>query len=294
MLLQKLKSKELIHCPEWMVDSVHYLTIMGSQAYGVSTDTSDEDIYGFCIPKKDMIFPHLSGEIIGFGRQQERFGVWQEHHIEDKEARKEYDFAIYSIVKYFSLCMECNPNMIDSLFTPQRCILHSTSIGDMVRENRNLFLHKGAWNKFKNYAYSQMHKMDIKNPKQGKRKESLDKYGFDVKFAYHVTRLLGEIEMILIEGTLDLERNREQLKAIRRGEWTIEQIKQYFTNKEKQLENLYINSKLPAIPNENKIKELLLNCLEHHYGNLDKIIHIEGRYETILREISEICKRSGI
>jgi uncharacterized protein len=293
MLLQKLKAKELINCEDWLVDNIHYLTIMGSVAYGVSSDSSDEDIYGFCIPKKDMIFPHLKGEIQGFGRQTPRFEVWQQHHIEDKDARKEYDFAIYSIVKYFQLCMECNPNMIDSLFTPRRCIIHTTQVGEMVRENRNLFIHKGAWIKFKNYAYSQMHKMDIKDPK-GERKEMIDKYGFDLKFAYHVVRLLGEVEMLLMEGTLDLERNREQLKAIRRGEWTIDQIKDHFTIKEKQLEKLYIESKLPISADEGKIKELLLNCLEHHFGTLDKVVHIEGRHESALREISEIIKRSGI
>lgn len=293
MLIQKLKSKSLIHCPEWLVDNVHYMTIMGSNAYGVSSDSSDEDIYGFCIPNKDMIFPHLRGEIQGFGRQQKRFEVWQEHHIVDKEAKKEYDFAIYSIVKFFNLCMECNPNMIDSLFTPVRCILHSTSVGNMVRENRKLFLHKGAWYKFKNYAFSQMHKMDIKKP-NGKRKEITEKYGFDLKFAYHIVRLLGECQMILEEGDLDLERNREQLKSIRRGEWTIDQIEEHFSMKDKILEKLYSESKIPSSPDEGKIKELLLNCLEQHFGNLDNAIHIEGKYENALREIYRICGRVGI
>lgn len=294
MLIQKLKQKGLIHPPEWLPDNVHYLTIMGSVAYGVSSDNSDEDIYGFCIPKKDMIFPHLRGEILGFGRQIENFEVWQEHHIQDKETNKEHDFQIYSIVKYFSLCMECNPNMIDSLYTPSRCVLHSTAIGNMVRDNRDLFLHKGAWHRFKGYAYSQMHKMNTKDPKSGKRKELRDKFGFDVKFSYHVVRLLNECEMILTEGTLDLQRNREQLKEIRRGEWTINDIKNYYDQKKIQLEEVYNKSKLPHSPDEGKIKELLLNCLEHHFGSLDKVIHIEGRHEAALREIFKICKRAGM
>jgi hypothetical protein len=43
-----------------------------------------------------------------------------------------------------------------------------------------------------------------------------------VKFAYHVIRLLGEAEQILLEGDIDLRRNSAQLKAIRRGDvkWT--------------------------------------------------------------------------
>jgi len=293
MLLQKLKSKGLLDCPEWLVDNVHYLTIMGSNAYGVSSDVSDEDIYGFCIPNKDMIFPHLRGEIPGFGKRYEIFETWQQHHIEDKDSGKEYDFQVFSIVKYFDLCMACNPNIIDSLFTPRRCIIHTTQIGELVRENRKLFLHKGAWHRFKNYAYSQMHKIDIKDPK-GKRKVMVDKYGLDLKFAYHVVRLLNECQMILDEYDLDLERNREQLKSIRRGEWTLEQVKDYFGEKEKILEKSYSESKLPIGPDENAIKDLLLKCLEHHFGNLDKAVHVEGRHESALREISNICKKIGI
>jgi hypothetical protein len=30
-----------------------------------------------------------------------------------------------------------------------------------------------------------------------------------VKFAYHVVRLIGEVEQILTEGDIDLRRNRE-------------------------------------------------------------------------------------
>lgn len=293
MILQRLKSLQLISPPEWLIDNTLYLTIMGSQAYGVSTDASDCDVYGFTIPPKEDIFPHLRGEIEGFGRQKQRFETWQQHHVDDKEARKQYDFQVYSIVRYFSLCMDNNPNMIDSLFTPVNCVLHSTQVAEMIRENRKMFLHKGSWPKFKGYAYSQMHKMDIKEP-EGHRKEMVEKFGFDVKFAYHVVRLLNEVEQILIEGDLDLQRNREQLKAIRRGEWTKEQINQYFTDKEKSLEDTYTKSTLPWGPDEGKIKELLLKCLEHHYGSLDKVIVIPGRLENALRQISEICKGMGL
>jgi predicted nucleotidyltransferase len=153
-----LEKKKLITPPGFLIGSVQYETIMGSVAYGVSSDTSDMDIYGFCIPPKDMLFPHLRGEIPGFGRQINRFEQFQQHHIYDKESDKLYDISIYSIIKYFQLCMENNPNMIDSLFTPQRCVLHITKIGEHIRENRKIFLHSGCWHKFKGYAFSQLHK----------------------------------------------------------------------------------------------------------------------------------------
>ncbi|MGC5341009.1 DNA polymerase beta superfamily protein, partial [Escherichia coli] len=76
-----------------------------------------------------------------------------QHGIKDGSALggdgREYDCCIYSIIKFFQLVMENNPNMIDSLFVPQNCIVYSTPIGQMVREARHLFLHKGSWHKFK-------------------------------------------------------------------------------------------------------------------------------------------------
>jgi len=288
-VIERLVSDGLIKPPRWLPSNIHYLTIMGSVAYGVSTDVSDMDIYGFCIPPKEIVFPHLAGEIMGFGRQHTRFDQYQQHHVVDNSGNKEYDFAIYSIIRYFQLVMENNPNMIDSLFTPHRCVLHSTFVGNMVRENRRMFLHKKCWHTFKGYAYSQVKKM-ARNP-EGKRKETVDKYGFDVKFAYHVVRLINEVEMILTEGDLDLERNREQLKAIRSGEWTKEQIEKYFETKERELESLYTTSKLPHGPDEDKIKALLLQCLEHHYGSLSSCVISESDAIIALREVRKTLDR---
>lgn len=39
--------------------------------------------------------------------------------------------------------------MIDSLFTSQGCVVYITKIGNMIRDQRHLFLHKGCWPRFK-------------------------------------------------------------------------------------------------------------------------------------------------
>ena len=204
----------------------------------------------------------------------------------DPETEKEWDFQIYNIVDYFHLCMENNPNMLDSMFTPISCVTHHTKISEIVRSNRSKFLSKKCFPTMKGYAYAQLAKMKNKNP-IGKRKETVEKYGFDVRFASHVVRLLGECEMILAEKNLDLQRNNRQLIAIRNGEWTADQVQEYFTMKEKQLEELYHKSDLQWSCNEDEIKELLLNCLEHHYGSLSKCIVREDVYVNALRKIKE-------
>ena len=218
MILDKLKTAELIHPPHWLPNNTIMLMKMGSQAYGVSNDDSDLDVYGVCMPPKELVFPHLAGEIPGFGRQIQRFDIWQEHHIKDPGGKVEYDFAVYSIVKFFQLCMDNNPNMLDSLFVPRNCLIHSTQVAERIREQRKLFLHKGSWHKFKGYAYAQASKIRNKvNSSNPKRSAQIEEFGYDLKFAYHCVRLMNEVEQIMVEGDLDLQRNREQLKSIQIG-----------------------------------------------------------------------------
>jgi len=284
-----LAKRGLIKPPPYATET-QYEVMTGSIAYGVSCDVSDMDIVGFCVPSKEVVFPHLAGQIFRFGKEKAHFDQFQQHHIGDPEHDRIYDITVYNIVRFFHLCMENNPNMVDALFVPQRCILHITKIGNIVRDHRREFLHKGAWHRFKGYAYSQLHKIRTKNP-EGKRKEIVEKFGFDVKFAYHVVRLLDEVEQILETGDLDLERCREHCKAIRAGEVSLAEIEEHFSIKEKALEEVYHKSTLPYSPDEEKIKTLLLACLEEFYGSLDKCVihHVDS--ESILSDLENLIAK---
>ena len=156
--LRSCKKHNLITPPAFVVDQLQYEVIMGSNAYGVSSDNSDVDIYGFCIPSRNIIFPDCINGYDTFPK----FDQYQEHHIKNPYTNQEFDFSIFNITKYFRLCADGNPNMIDSLFVPRRCIVHTTKVGELVRENRKLFLSKKCWHTFKGYAYSMLHKNDNK------------------------------------------------------------------------------------------------------------------------------------
>lgn len=301
MLLDDLEKKGLIKPPQFLANNTVYLTIMGSHAYGcadtANEEKSDWDIYGIVIPPKQVVFPHLAGEIFGFGKQKNHFEQFLANHIIDPDALggrgREYDLDIFNIVKFFSLLMDCNPNILDSIFTSQECVLHITQVGVLIREHREIFLHKGVFHRMKGYAYSQLHKMTSKNP-VGKRKDLREEHGFDVKFGMNVIRLLLECEQILAEGTLDLRRHSEHLKAIRRGDIPEEEIRKWASDKEKHLEKLYEESKLPWGPDEERIKQLLLKCLEHHYGSLDKAIVNPDKNTNILMQIRELANQADI
>ncbi len=357
--LSLLAGRGLAHPPKWLPDNIQFETLMGSQAYGCNEDASDTDLYAWCIPPKEMTFPHLAGEIAGFGRQHKRFEQHQEHHIVDPTARAgkgaTYDVQCYSVVKYFALCMENNPNMLDSLFTPRECVTHSNRVSEMVRERRRLFLHKGAWHKFRGYAYSQLAKIsnqwtqvaDIRqfedhhglghdisrgvvehevlcrasghansdlllcglsakdlqeyerlwragleggeNGRGSKRFHGRKRFGYDVKFAMHLVRLIGECEQILTMGDIDLRRDSAMLRDVRAGNWTEQALREWFARREKELDPLYVNSTaVPYEPDEKAIKALLLEVLEEHYGSLSGCAVTEDRVLKALRDIRAI------
>ena len=276
-----------IHAPSWLPNNVVYLTIMGSFAYGVTSESSDLDLYGICLPPKDLCFPHLRGEIPNFGKSTGNFLQWSEHHISHKE--KEYDVTVYSIIRYFDLCLGCNPNMIDSLFTSEHCILHITPIGQKIRENRRLFLSSKCWHTFKGYAWQQCKKLDRKP--EGKRSAIVEKYGYDTKYASHIFRLLDECDQLLTTGDLILGRNREEMKAIREGFWTLEHVKEEMNTRLTSMESLYSKSVLPYSPDEEKIKSLLLECISMHYEKIENFVYTVDPRDRALREIESSLSR---
>jgi len=295
-VVEQLTQKGLIRPPAFVVSNTVYETITGSYSYGVSTDTSDFDTVGVCIPTKEVIFPHLAGEVFGFGRQKKRFRVYEAHHVKDPSAQggagREYDLNVYNIVDFFHLCMEGNANMLDTLFTSTECVLSCTKIGNMIRDGRKTFLSKKVWHTYKGYAYGQLHEMDSKKPQPDSKRDKLrQQYGFDVKFAYNVVRLMDEVEQILTVGDIDLRRNAEQLKSIRRGEIPPEDIRRIFDEKERDLEKLYHSSPLPYSPDEPKIKQLLIDCLEEHYGDLSSRVVNPDAMSTAFREIAAVVHK---
>ena len=252
------------------VEDTVYEVIMGSMAYGVADNASDLDIYGVVVPTQSMVFPHLTGKIQGFGPKAPNWENQQQHHMRIQgDGDKEYDVNLYSLITYFQLCYENNPNMLDSLFVPDRCVLiPNHPVGQHMRAHRRLFLSKRIANKMRGYAFSEFKKLDkeydaVKNPK---RAEGIEKYGYDVKSAYHVVRLMLEAEMALVEGDLDLEYHREHLKFIRRGGYTKDELDEWFKAKDNELDRVKADSSLPHEPDYERLRLLLLECLEIHFG----------------------------
>jgi hypothetical protein len=90
---------------------------------------------------------------------------------------------------------------------------------------------------------------------------------------------------------MDLRRDREHLKAIRRGDVKVEDIRTWASDKEKQLEKLYLESQLPDRPAETAIRNLLMNCLEEHYGTLKGVVTRPDAAHQALADIAVLVDR---
>lgn len=124
-----------------------------------------------------------------------------------------------------------------------------------------------------------------------KRRADIIEHGYSTKFAYHVVRLYAQIEQIMVEHDLDIQRNSELLKAIRRGEWTLDRLTDWVAEKEKSLEGVYATSTLRDTPDEDAIKALLFECLEMHYGSLTGAVERNVPTEVMIRELREVLDR---
>jgi uncharacterized protein len=120
----------------WLESQTLYLTRHGSHAYGTATATSDEDFKGFAAPTKE--------HFLGFHK---RFEQAESHNP---------DLVIYDIRKFFNLAADCNPSIIEVLWTSDEDHIIKQEVANPIFENRDLFLSRKAKHTFCGYAISQL------------------------------------------------------------------------------------------------------------------------------------------
>lgn len=116
--------------------------IGGSHAYGTNIEDSDIDYRGIFIPP--------ASAILGLNRQDQQ-------QSKDTEANTESTF--FSVEKFIRLAANCNPNVIEILFTDPRHVVYCDPTGQQLIDSRDLFLSKKASKAFLGYAISQLHRI---------------------------------------------------------------------------------------------------------------------------------------
>jgi len=126
--------------PDWLQGRVAFLARSGSHAYGTSTPTSDEDFRGIVIAPQDFRLGFL-------------------HNFDQYESNK-VDLVLYEMRKFFKLASDCNPNIIELLYTHDSDVIHVGLPGEMLIAIRSTFVSKKARHTFAGYAFSQLKRIN--------------------------------------------------------------------------------------------------------------------------------------
>lgn len=258
MIINELKHK--LTCEDFVTKGIVLVARCGSYAYGANNDNSDIDMFCITVPPMPYIFPSLYGEIEGFGTRLPRFESYQQHHVLHNDA--EYDVNIHNITQFFNHSVVGNPNAIDKLFTPPNCILHKTSSGQLIIENRTKFLSKMCIARF--IGFAQSHLKTMLKIKEGRIQYQT--LGYDAKDAAHVIRQLLGLEQILTEYDYTLDKHSALIKAIRKSEFSLESIQKMIAEIIERVKKLEQTTNLQEKPEEEEIKEILLECIRLHNG----------------------------
>lgn len=201
--------------------------IVGSKAYGLEIEESDEDKLGIYVADtEDVLRLHKLKETID--------------HVNP-------DYCYHEIEKYLRLAIQCNPTILELMFMDEYTI--ETKWGKALINTRDAFLSNTIFNSYGGYAVQQARKLNARGDSfSSKVKNRYDKH------ARHCFRLLQQGKQLLETGTLDVKvKNREELFAI--GRLPVQELVSKFEEEFKKFKE--IKSILPDKPNYDVIEDYL-------------------------------------
>ena len=249
--------RDNIQLSEWAIISAY----RGSTVHGTYLGTKDihatddKDVMVVCVPPKDY---YLGFDTHGLGKK----GV--------KEVFKgQWDIVCYETRKAISLLEKGNPNMLMLLWLKEENYMKVSAAGQLILGHRSYFNGKHVYSSFVGYARGQMHRM-THGAHQGymgaKRKELFRRYGYDVKNASHVVRLLRMALEYLMTGELNVFReDASELIDIKRGKWSIGEVESEAARLFNLCDQALIASDLPPRPDRKTISDLCVDVIETAY-----------------------------
>jgi hypothetical protein len=103
-----------------------------------------------------------------------------------------------------------------------------------------------------------------------KRRELVERFGYDTKNAAHLVRLLRMGIEILEEGEVFLDRgaygDASELLEIKRGAWELERVQEHAGWLFHEMDKAYERSSLPDDPQLEFVENLCVSLLREHLG----------------------------
>jgi len=235
----------------------------GSEAHGTyippedKEGIDDRDLLGLCIPPESMVLG--TGGWEGSARwesSEEINGVW--------------DVVLYDVRKFIRLLCKQNPNALSMLWLETSDYLKLSPEGNLLLFNRNLFRARdAAYEAFVGYTKSQMEKMTsgaFQGYMGAKRKQLVEKHGYDCKNAGHAVRLLHMGAEYMETGVLNVRRtwDRDMIIEIKQGKWLLDRVKEHVSQRLEAMSSLRERSVLPEGINFDKVEALAVRIMEAH------------------------------
>jgi predicted nucleotidyltransferase len=224
---------EIGHITEDLTDYVIYRCQVGSKAFGLATDHSDDDIRGIYLPPGRM---HWSMRKLP---EQLEF-------IEGAQ-----DEVYWELEKFLKLALKASPNTMEILWTP--LVLHADATAKELLEMRQVFLSKHLYKTYSGFVIRQLRLMSKAFEKTGEHRP---------KQAVHLIRVLHSGIQALETGDImvDVGEYREELRRIRDSEISFENVKNRAAELRERLDTAFRRTTLPDQPDYHRVDEFLIRA----------------------------------
>ncbi len=191
-----------------------------------------------------------------------------EHWTPPAGTYDELDIICYSVSKLSHLLLKANPNVMGLLWLPESVRLEGHPLWDEWIPNRQAFLSRRVFDAFIGYAVAQLRRAGHPNHmgRLGKeRRAQFERHHYSPKNCAHCLRLLRMGLELAETGEMHVDRtgiDAEEIKAIKRGEWTLAQIEREAEKGLARLREVEESSKLAAEPNTAVIEPLVMRTIE--------------------------------
>jgi uncharacterized protein len=227
--------------------SISHNTHVPSQDPG---SIDDVDLLGVLLPGPR--------DLLGFGR-------WEHAVLQEDEL----DVTVFALAKLVRLLLGSNPNVLPLLWLRPEHYLVRTAAFDRLLALRDAFSSRRAHATYAGYAQFQMRDL-AKSQYQGyasdQRSALAARLGYNPKAAAHAIRLLRMGEEFLRTGELRVYRTDDaaELRAIKRGEWTLAAIECEAERGFAALDAALAVSPLPPEPDRARAEAYLIETTRSH------------------------------
>jgi len=232
-------------------DSIIHLFVGGSGAHGaVGNKPTDLDLNGVYIQPVEFVLgiPQMREDEEG---NKKRFDpdtqVWSSSGDHAKNTAGDVDLNLYSLRKWANMAATGNTTALEFLFVENKA--PKPDIWNKhIYLNKDVFLSARAGFHFLEFAKNMLKRLKGEGMgKHGQRPELEQEFGYDVKAAMHVIRVLCEGIELMKHGRITLPRPEVvTLKGIRSGDFKLEEIERMYADLAAELQQAQANSKLPA------------------------------------------------